>query len=143
MLHGEQSMKELRLLADDIRRVKWPEFLTDETAETICESYFSTVGSVAVDELVLQRIAEKHVGEVQSDELIYVTVFQVSQFSAVESFKLNDRIGFRPVSDVDIERFGYEVLPARRSPRLNKRDWICTVTQSFRVNDIAAAHRSR
>jgi hypothetical protein len=92
---------------------------------------------------VLERVAEKYVDEVQSDKLTYVTIFQVSQFSAVEAFKLNDMISFRPVSDADIERFGYEPLPVRRSPRLNKRDWICTFTQSFRVDDITAPHRSR
>ena len=67
--------------------------------------------------------------------LVYVTVFQVSKFFAAEAFNLDDKISFRPISDADIEHFGYEPLPVRRLPRLNKRDWICTVTQTFRVDD--------
>ncbi len=143
MLHAEPCIAQLRSLANEIRKIKWPEFVVDETAEIICDCYFSDLGSVAVDESVLRKIAEKYVAEVQSDELVYATVFQVSQFSASEAFKLNDKISFRPVSDADIEHFGYEPLPVRRSPRLNKRDWICNVTQTFRVDDFTAPHRSR
>ena len=133
MLHAEASMARLRSCANDVRKIKWPEFLVDETAETICDCYFSAVGAVAIDESALQRVAESYVTEVQSDEFLYVNVLQVSQFSAAEAFNLNDKISFRPVSDKDIERFGYEPLPVRRSPRLNKRDWICTVTETFRA----------
>lgn len=117
--------------------------MVDRTAETICDCYFLALGAVAVDESVLQKIAEKYVTEVQNDEFVYATVFQVSQFSAVEPFKLDDQISFRPVSDADIEHFGYEPLPVWRSPRLSKRDWICTVSQTFRVDDFTAPHRSR
>ena len=133
MLRAEPCMDRLRSLANDIRRIKWPEGLVDETAETICDCYFWALGSVAIDESVLRKIAEKYVTEVQNDELVYATVFQVSHFSAAEAFKLDDTTSFRPVSAEDIERFGYEPLPVRRSPRLNKRDWICTVTETFRA----------
>jgi hypothetical protein len=143
MLHAEPCMAQLRSRANELRKIKWPEFVVDDTAETICDGYFSAVRSVAVDESVLQKIGETYIAEVQSDELVYATVFQVSQFSAPEAFKLDGRISFRPVSNADIEHFGYEPLPVRRSPRLNKRDWICTVTQTFRMDDFTAPHRSR
>ena len=61
-------MDQLRVLANDIRKIKWLEGLIDETAETICDCYFSALGSVAVDEIVLRKIAEKFVAEVQNDE---------------------------------------------------------------------------
>ena len=143
MLYAEPSMAQLRAIASDIRKIKWPEFLIDETAEIICDCYFSAVGSVAIDETTLREVAEKYVTEVQDDEFDYATVFQVSQFSAAKAFELNDNIHFRPITDADIEHFGYEPLPVRRSPRLNKRDWICTVTQTYRSDDVTASYSSR
>ena len=143
MLYADPAMKQLRIVADDIRKIKWPEFLLDPTAENLCECYFSTTGSVAIDEAGLRRVAQKYVTEVQAEDSAYVTVFQVEHFSAVEAFQLDDNIEFRRITDADIEHFGFEPLPVRQSPRLNKRDWICTVCQSYRADDISASHRSR
>jgi hypothetical protein len=80
---------------------------------------------------------------VQADDFVYVTVFQVENFSATDAFQLYDNIEFRPIADSDIEHFGYEPLPVRRSPRLNKRDWICTASQTCSAEDISAPHCSR
>ena len=55
MLHADPSMAHLRSCADDIRKIKWPQFLVDETAETICDCYFSAVGAVAVNESALRK----------------------------------------------------------------------------------------
>ena len=143
MLYADPAMRQLRMVADDIRKIKWPEFLLDPTAENLCECYFSTTGSVAIDEAALRRVAQKYVTEVRAEDSVYVTVFQVEHFSAVEAFQLDDNIEFRRITDADIEHFGFEPLPVRQSPRLNKRDWICTVCQSYRADDISASHRSR
>jgi hypothetical protein len=136
-------MERLRTVANDIREIKWPEFVLDPTAEDLCDCYFCTIGSVAMDESALRWVAEKYVTEVQAEDFVYVTVFQVVNFSAAEAFQLDDNIEFRPIADADIEHFGFEPLPVRQSPRLNKRDWICTVCQSYRADDISAPHRSR
>ena len=143
MLSPHPTMKRLRAVANGIRQIKWPECVLDPTAEDLCDCYFSSIGSVTTDEGALRRIAEKYVTEVQAEEFVYVTVFQVANFSAAEAFQLDENIEFRPIADADIEHFGFEPLPVRQLPRLNKRDWICTVCQSYRSDDISTPHRSR
>lgn len=143
MMYAEPTMGDLRIHANDIRKIKWPEFVLDDTSERLCECYFTMVGEVAVNESALRRIAERYVTDVQSNDFDFVTTFQVAQFNAASAFTLNKQTSFRPVSSADIEHFGYELLPVRRPPRLNKRDWICTVTQKFPMDDVAASHRSR
>jgi hypothetical protein len=142
-LNGHASIDNLVKCANDIRKIKWPEYLRDATAETICNCYFSSLGSVAIAETVLRQIAEKYVAEVQSDVLNYGTIFQVSHFTSTNAFNLDEKISFRPVSGADINHFGYEPLPIRRQPRLNKRDWICKIADSFSIDDIDGRHRWR
>lgn len=143
MLFADPAMKQLRFVANDVRTDKWPEHAVDPTAENLCFCYFSTVGAVAINDDELRRVAEKYVTEVQSEKFVYVTLLHVAQFSAEEPFRLDDGIEFRPVAKTDIQRFGYEPLPVRQSPRLNTRDWICTVSQTYQADDMTAHLRSR
>jgi hypothetical protein len=61
MLHAEPSMAQLRAIANDIRKIKWPDMVVDETAENIRDFYFSAVGSVAIDEPTLRQKLLGHV----------------------------------------------------------------------------------
>lgn len=143
MLYSDHCMDQLRSVANDVRKIKWPEFVVDHTAEIICDCYFGSVGAVSVDDAAIHAIAEKYTAEVQADTIEFATVFQVAQFSAAEPFFLNDKIEFRPIAKAEIDQFGYEPLPIRQVPRLNKKDWICKVTQTYRADDISASHSSR
>jgi hypothetical protein len=134
--------RKLRACAGELRKIKWPQFVQDERAETICSCYFSANGDVTVNESVLRQVAEKYVKDVQSDDHIYDAVLQVSHFSMPTAFSLNDDIHFRPVSKADIEYYGFEPLSVRGNPRLNERDWICTTSNTCRIGDYDASQRS-
>lgn len=143
MLHGAPEIDNLLSVSNEIRRIKWPEFVVDPTVEDLCEGYFSAARSVSLDEDLLQQTAEEYVRDVQAEEFVYVTVLQVSGFSADAAFELSDEIKFRPVTQDDIRHYGYEPLPVRDRPRLNTRDWMCVIRQTYKADDYTAHHRSR
>lgn len=136
MLHGEPAMDRLHEVIDEIRKNEAIPYVVDKTAEIVFEVYLAKAMSVSCDETILEDVARRCVEEINNDTYLHRTVLQVEQFNAPEPFELTDDIVFRPITMDDIEEYGRETLPVRNSPRLNKRDWICTINQTLPRNDI-------
>lgn len=120
---------EFRKVLEEVRGFKTPPYVNDQTAERLFYGYLVSARSVSVNDEILNSVCRKCLEDINGDEYIHESVFQVYRFKAPEPFKITDDILFRPITKEDIEYYGQEPLPVRNDPRLYSSDWLCTVTQ--------------
>jgi len=99
--------------------------------------YFQDVGSLRLDDDLLQRIIDEYLREVASPRATQTTTVLLKEFAAAEPFTLGAGISVRPLSQADVSKFGRidesDVVPFldTRTPVLHSDDWIVVIERQI------------